>query len=624
MAERSKDPFVRNQRFTFGLLNTAQDGADLESQDAQICQGLDADYLALGTLRSSAYIGMGTGAQDLTTTSVLDSDFRVNAGNIEYDSGSGWVNIDDYLTAPNKPNTVLTDNGAFVDLIEDNYIGFTATDVIIQDTPSATKATISGKDYATPNQSYSVKARLTDGKTNFQRFINTTNSWDDKHPCDGTFANFLNGLYVSVPAALASTLNDGDQFVFNVSEDLLDDGTYFYSVSMVTEINSLEIESLYSEVSNITLKNEDSLGALVATNKPGVTVTMDPNNRQWVYRKGPNEDEWVRIKIVEPGTGDYTFTDNIQISSLIDTKIISVLNPDDLDGLLDASGATSWAYIFEKDNRLWAVPADRKDLVFFSNPLEWWRWTRTNSIGFDGDFTGMTELRDTMSVELKNTAVFQTTSGLYNVYGDGTEDSPYLRVAHETDFSSTSNGSVKANNLIYMITDGSTYEDGPWGRKLYSYNMKDLIELSGRVRNTPPFVSDTVGVSYINQIGGDKLLIVLDNGTNLVYHIKLGGFLETTSALETAGDWNWKSGIYHPLYSFATKMGNVDKYALVWNGDIDITWSIDGVETTVNHTATQRSYLEFQLPGNWGKEMTFEINGMGGAILYDMYFIGDR
>lgn len=638
MAEQ--DPFVRNRRFTFGFLNTAQDGADLPQQDAQICQGLDADKLALGTLQSSSYVGQGTGAPDMTTASIASTDFFIDTGDIFIDTGALGKSLDSYIdTPPAAPSIIIEESNGGVEFSDTGtWVTFVESDITVDgekgsanpNVVAGQKVMINPSNYTQTNKSFTYFIRIKTGGTEFERWVQGVDSgYTGTYPISGTagsnagYSNVLYDIRICMNSALS--YSDGDVFKFSVAQDLLEDGDYFYSVSQITQfVTGEEVETIYSDPETVRIRNENYLGQLVSYGRPVITIARDADDDKWLYRKGPNDDEWVRIAIIASGTGSVTFADNILVSSLIDIKTVTTLNPETLQGLLDVSGATSWAYIFEKDNRLWAVPSDRKDIIFFSEPLVWWRWARTNSISFDGDFVGFTELRDSGTVELKNTAVFQTTSGLYNVYGDGTEDSPYLRVAHEKSFDSALNASVKVNNKIYIITDGASYDDGEWGRKLYEYDMVNLVELSAKLRGSAPFLSDTVTVSYMNHIGGDKILIVLDNGTTLVYHIKLEGFIETTSALETAGDWSWKSGIFHPIYSYATKLANVDKYGMVWQGDIDITFTIDGVDTVVSHSNPTRKFGEFLTPPNWGKEMTFQIDGTSNAILYDFYWIADK
>jgi len=616
-------PSERNRKFTFGFLNTAQDANDAEITSSVELDGVDLDKLALGTAQLENYSSAGSGAPDWQTTQIVGDEFQISGNNVQYEEGgTTFTNIDSYLTAPDTPSVVLHDNGAFIEVVEAEYIGFTASDVVEQDTAHATKATISGVGYVKPNESLSLKARLTDGKTNFQRWINTINAWDDKHACDGTFKSFANGVNVSVPAALAASLSDGDQFVFNVSEDLLEDGNYFYTLSIITEDGSKEIESLYSDVAKITLANENNLGALIATNKPKVTVPRDATDDQWLYRKGPQDEEWYRIVIIESGAGDAEVVDNILTSSLIDTKIIEDLNPVSMADLLASVDSTSWSHIFEKDNRLWAIPAQKKDVVFYSEPLAFWRWTKTNSIGFNGDFRGTASLRDTSNVNVQNTAVFVTSSGLYNLYGNGTEDTPYVRVTHEENFGTVADSLVKANNVLYMISDGEDYNDGEWGRKLYSYDLTSLTELSGIVQNSDPFVDDNKTVSYVNQVGGNKLKILMTDNSSMIYHITGNGFGESSSTSLTT--WSLKTAVFHPQFSFQGKMMNTDKFRMEYNGTVNLEWFIEGdSQGTDVYTRATRGWDEFMLPGKFGGNCQLKVSGTTG-VLYDFWFVSRK
>jgi len=639
MAETTQE---RNRKFTFGFLNTAQDSNDVDMVNCVELNGVDLDKLGLGTVQSSDYTSAGVGAPDWQSTEIVGDDFQIDGNDVEFYNGSSWVDIDDYLlpnsgATPDAPSIVLEESNGGVNFNDSgSWTNFTESDITIDGEKDAGQPTITNKvminpsNYTQTTKAYTIKIRIKAGATTFERYIigfdttyTGTYAISGVNGTDATYINIGWNLYIAMDQAESYTAND--EFIFNIATDLLEDGTYFYTVSQVKEIDGKEIESLYSDVESAKVSNEDNLGALIAYSRPVITITRDSTDDQWLYRKGPRDEEWYRIAIIESGSGDATFPDNILTSSLIDTKIIADLNPVSMQALLDSVDSTSWSHIFEKDNRLWAVPAQKKDVVFYSEPLAFWRWTKTNSLGFNGDFRGVASLRDPSNVSVQNTAVFVTSNGLYNVYGNGTDDTPYVRITHEGSFDTVADSLVKANNVLYMVSDGATYNDGEWGRKLYSYDLTRLTELSGIVQNSNPFVSNSKTISYVNQIGGNKLKILMSDNTMMMYHIRANGFGESNTTIEAADDWALKTATFHPQYSFMSKMMNVDKFRMEWNGTLTLEWTVDGESQGVDtYTNASRDWEEFMLPAQWGGNTELEINGDNGAILYDFFFISDK
>ena len=625
----------RNEKFTFGFLNTAQDANDADQINTTILSGVDLDKLALGTVESSSYKDAGVGAPDWQSAEIVGDDFRISSGEVEFYDGSSWVDIDDYLTAPDPVSLTIEESNGGVNFLDSgSWVGFTESNITVEGEKGQPNPNLSNKVMINPS-GYNNSNKST-------TYIITVQPGATTYLCDvvglGTFGPYnINGtsgsntgyvnvsyhVYVAMDQALSYTA--GDTFRFDVAQDLLEDGDYFYSVSEVTEVDGKDIESLYSEVETARIRNENYLGQLTSYGRPVLTVARDSNKDKWVYRKGPRDEEWYRIAIVSSGSGNAEFVDNILTSSLIDTRIIPDLDPISTADLLDSADSTSWAYIFEKDNRLWAIPTQKQDVVFYSEPLEFWRWLKTNSIGFNGDFRGVASLRDPNNVSVQNTAVFVTSSGLYNVYGNGSDDEPYVRITHEANFGTVQDTLVKANNVLYMISDGTSYQQGEWGRKLYSYDLTKLTELSGIVQNSDPFVDDDKTISYVNQIGGNKLKILMSDNTMMIYHIQADGFGESDTTTETDNDWHLKTASFHPSYSFMGKYKNVDKFRMEWNGSIDVEWFVDGESQGANtYTNASRMWKEFQLPGRFGGNIQLDLKGDNGAVLYDFYFVASK
>lgn len=638
----------RNTKFTFGFLNTAQDSNDADQINTTILNGVDLDKLALGTVQSSSYSSQGVGAPDWQTTKIVGDDFRINGNEIQFKQSSGpdvWVDIDDYLlpnsgAVPDPPSIVIEESQGGTDWNDvGSWVGFSTSDITVDgergsaDPILSNKVMLNPSNYDQPYKTFTFFIRIKSGGTEYERHIV---GFDPAGPTyfgtwsisgvSGTNVGYDNvGYNVRVSMDSAESFTDGDVFKFNVSTSLLEDGNYYYTVSQVKSVGGKDIESLYSEVETIPIRNENNLGAITAYSRAVVTVERDSSDDKWLYRKGPRDDEWYRIAIIQSGSGDATFSDNIETGSLIDTKIIPNLDPVSMDALLSSTDSSSWSYIFEKDNRLWAVPSQKRDVVFYSEPLEFWRWTKTNSIGFNGDFRGVASLRDISNVSVQNTAVFVTSSGLYNVYGNGSDKDPYVRITHESRFGTVEDTLVKANNMLYMISNGSSYQQGEWGRKLYSYDLTSLTELSGIVQNSDPFIDNNKTISYVNQIGGNKLKILMSDNTMMIYHIRADGFGESSNSTESANDWHIRTAQFHPAYAFTGKYYNVDKFRMEWDGSINIEWIIDGVSQGVDtYTSPTRDWNEFVLPGNFGGNIMLDIKGDNGAILYDFYFVNRK
>jgi hypothetical protein len=628
----------RNRKFTLGFLNTAQDANDADQVNTVVLDGVDLDKLALGTVQSSGYKDQGVGAPDWQTTKIVGDDFRINAGDIEFLESEGpdvWADIDGYLTAPGPVTIIIEESNGGVNYINSgSWVGFVESDITVEGEKGSANPNLSNtvminpSNYSRSNQTFTYIITVQPGGTTYTSEIVGVGTFGPYAIAGVSGANTgYQDVGYSVNLAMDSALSysSGDTYTFDVAQDLLEDGDYFYSVSEVTHIKGKDIESLYSTVETARIRNENNLGALVSYGRPLITVARDVANDKWVYRKGPRDEEWYRIAIVSSGSGDAEFVDNILTSSLIDTRIIEDLNPVSMATLLDAADSTSWGYIFEKDNRLWAVPSQKKDVVFYSEPLEWWRWTKANSIGFNGDFRGTASLRDSNNVSVQNTAVFVTSSGLYNVYGNGSDDEPYVRVTHEANFGTVQDSLVKANNMLYMISDGTSYQDGEWGRKLYSYDLTRLEELSGIVQNSDPFVDNAKTISYVNQIGGNKLKILMSDNTMMIYHIKADGFGESNTTTETNSDWHIRTATFHPSFAFNGKFHNVDKFRMEWNGSIDIEWFVEGQSQGVTtYTNASRGWDEFMLPGLFGGNCSLDIKGDNGAVLYDLYMVSAK
>lgn len=626
----------RNNKFTFGYLNTAQDRNDIEDDGLAVLQGVDLDALALGTVRSSNYVSAGSGPPDWTTANIVGENFIIYDGKVNKTSTNGWIpyEIDTYLTPPDAPSiSIAVSNGGVALSDSSTWTGFADGDVKVSISDGGVRPILSGKvtidpsSYNQTTRSFSYEIRIKNGGTQFERKLNGEAAFSGSYDIDGSSGSNVGyhdvdySVYICMDSA--ETYTDGDIFSFSISNNVLEDGDYHYLISSVVTENGTEIESLYSPATRIAIKNENYLGQQISYNKAEITVDRDMGADKWLYRKGPRDKEWFRIAIILHGSGSTVIVDDITEASITDGKIISDISVSSMQDLLDSVGSSSWSHIFEKDNRLWAVPNEKQTVVFFSEPLEWWKWSKNNSLGFNGDFRGIAHIRDDKNVQISNTAAIVTSNGLYNVYGTGTEKDPYIRIEHEKNFGTVADSLVKANNVLYMVSDGSNYEDGEWGRKLYSYDLTTLTELSAIVQKSNPFINDVKPVTYVNQIGGNKIKILMDDGTMMIYHILGNGFGESSDTLESSGNWSVQSKTYYPKNSYAGKFQNSDRLRIEYSGEIDIIYVVDGVDqpTITLLDVARGKPVEISVPPTMGMNYSVKINGKNGAILYDAIWV---
>ena len=157
-----------------------------------------------------------------------------------------------------------------------------------------------------------------------------------------------------------------------------------------------------SDTAVFSLNNFDAAGVKVADVLPDVTFPTVPSytDEIWCFRKGPNDDAFVRIarylndgdKVIKddapsidiPGK---VFTDTGTTSNIVNLILLDSEKDESFGSINAAIGNTSGNFtrLFEKDNRLWLQPDDRPDLFIFSRGNDWWGWQRANAFAFSGD-----------------------------------------------------------------------------------------------------------------------------------------------------------------------------------------------------------------------------------------------
>jgi len=299
--------------------------------------------------------------------------------------------------------------------------------------------------------------------------------------------------------------------------------------------------------------------------------------------------------------------------------------------------------LFNKDNRLWTVPSDRKDLLLYSRENEWWGWKRENSFSFNGDITDVVTIRDINVVNGESTLVVFTTKGIYHVVGSGVESSPYVRVPMfggdgNSEIDTYAGSALPFNGSIFFLaksTDGG-YETGAYGQKVYEYNLQQLVELSGRIKKTGTLDGDTNELEFVSLVAGDKYILKkLTNDTCLVYHKDARGWL-TYSA--TAGqDWTWESKKFDRGSKERGTVANASRFKMDYSGEVVLTFKVwNGLDpsdasnyseksVTLGTPGGARNTIENMMPSNMGSQWSFKLVGTydvsGSGEVYNMWFL---
>ena len=135
-----------------------------------------------------------------------------------------------------------------------------------------------------------------------------------------------------------------------------------------------------------------------------------------LYRKDPDSDDFVKI-FEHRQLSPYVLEDNFLVTELPRIEFLKTENDETFSTINEAIGNDSGNYfmLFNKDNRLWTVPSDRKDLLLYSRENDWWGWKRENSFSFNGDIVDVVAIRDINVVNGESTLVVFTTKGIYHI-----------------------------------------------------------------------------------------------------------------------------------------------------------------------------------------------------------------
>lgn len=455
-------------------------------------------------------------------------------------------------------------------------------------------------------------------------------------------ASVTKGVSSPIGYGVYITLDAGEYVVnekarLEMRADDLTDGDYAYAVQYRAVANStLEASNgdkptlAPSASKKITIRNFNSIGDRVTAKAPQFEVVEVPNYEAFVYRRDEAELDFFQLdQSKATQVAATTFVDTIRI---VEMDRLDKLEFDDEseDALNESIGNASEKYvkIFSKDNRLFRVPKDRQDLLLYSRAGAWWGWRRENSFAFDSNIVAFSSVRDPSTVGGVLTTVIFTETGMYHLTGTGTEADPYT-LSKQIDGVVAEPASIVNMNGVLMFTtksvDGS-YNKGPYGQKVYEYDLQKLVEVSARIQNNSTLLS-SAPVQYAEMLGGDKYFVKKTGVDDaLVYHRDAQGWAVSNLANETAGAWVWKSKDFTPTVMRQFKIGYARKFKLDFVGQITIKFTVwydsrddeQTYELTLNNAS--RGEVINHLPPIQGTIWNFEISG-NNAFLYNMYLI---
>lgn len=646
-------PNTVNTGFPFGFLNNNQDAVDLDPTEASAIDSVDADDMALGKMRTSDYIQPGSGPKDWTgvSTPVLlgGRAFRLNSGRLQFEKNKGmgdweYVNNDPDNLGVANPNA-FPPKGTQPSVVPTKTVSITpssgSVDIPLIQWQEDPLAAYNGPDV----RSYIVEIDDdTPAAVTFRWKFGTDTTWRQSAvPLDGgNFQTLDNNIQVRMPTeaeqsgGASGAYVIGDTASTTVTKNSLPDGDYAYVVVNVKNTGldpDVEVEGLPSDVLAYTVANLDASGNPISGGPLSAEITMPamPNNtdEMWLFRRGPDEEDFIRVFVDTVGSS--VFIDTVQASTIVPLVLLQSENDESFYDLNLAIGNPSQQFVklFEKDNRLWLVPSDREDLVLYSRLNDWWGWQRINSFSFTGDITDIAKVRDPTVVGGQFTTVFATESGIFHITGNGTENSPYVRVEAVSDIFVEANSLIDMNGVLMLMsrsTDGG-YDTGRYGQKIYEYNLQSLIEVSARVKNST-IITSTEAVEYAEMRGSDKYLIKKENVSDLLlYHRDARGWVKLTQTGEDNG-WFWQSKRYAPLVGQRILMG-AREIKLDFIGDLTLTFRLYGPDDsvapeikTITFVHAVRQEVIQRLPLLEGRKWRVELQANDNTTtLYDYYYV---
>lgn len=524
--------------------------------------------------------------------------------------------------------------------------------------PSVTLSVIPGKVYTGPELATIRVKDLAYAKYNFSssdiRFIARVNydgsdrytelTGTGDHPENIYLSyNLMLTLDTSGTAAPGSTtiFFAGPATLFARSSELLD-GKYSYRAIGVrykdtnprTEILSLPSKAITTELNNIDAGGERKGNDVPVVNIPAASPGY-PNfiDRVDLYRKDPDADQYVKV-FEHKNDSVTTFVDKTPLTELPRIEFLPNEGVEGFEKINEAIGNDSGTFskIFNKDNRVFVVPTDRQDLILYSDESAWWQWRRENSFRFNGNIVEISLVRDTTVLTGQQTLVVSTTTGIYHMIGNGSEDTPYEVIPviggdGFTDLEVMASSQINANGDVFLMTkstDGG-YETGAYGQKIYQYDLQKLIEISGRVRESTA-LAGTGGLSYANLIAGDKYLIKkTDQDLGLVYHKDARGWLYFDT---TESGWKWTSkhftreqlGRGTPAFAKQFKIDYIGSVTVRFYIEQKDRGDVQTLEVPLSSVGFRTEYQNV-MPSGMGRKWWLEIEGDSNSEVYGFWFV---
>jgi len=449
-----------------------------------------------------------------------------------------------------------------------------------------------------------------------------------------------NNLQAVMPPGLAVSTSLSNSVTVQSTKIL--DGKYIYKcvgVRVGDTKPAIEVKSTPTDDLEIEIKNLDEAGDRIGNFVPVLTIppvaTGGPDylDRIDIYRKDPDGEEFVKVGS-SSSTEVTQFTDGGTIGDLPKIEFLAEINDENFETINDAIGndAGTFDKLFNKDNRLWVIPTDRQDLLMYSRAGDFWGWRRENSFSFNGDIVDTAIVRDPSVVSGELTLVVFTTKGIYHIIGLGTEASPYtlLPVIGGDDFTNIDvyPGSVVQTNGVVMFLSRSTdgeYDTGPYGQKVYEYDLQNVTEVSGRVRGDAQ-ITGTSLVNFASFTGGDKYLVSKEvSGAGLLYHKDARGWLNFNQ--NASNPWRWKSKTFNRRIMGRGNPAFARMFKVDYEGDITMTFGIIDSETgnerllNVNLSSVARTTLENVMPAGMADQWYLLFTGEDNSILHNFWFV---
>jgi hypothetical protein len=517
------------------------------------------------------------------------------------------------------------------------------------------EATIIIRNVATTTSSFSSSWRLgfeykADGQTKFKKVFG---DYGD------AYVNINYNLRVVLDDSVDPSTYTGtptgpppDEYTLYAKSTEVLDGKYQYRVVGVRTsfvVPEQEILSIPSKSVQIAINNIDAGGERKANNVPVVTIPAAnpgyPNytDRVDLYRKDPDSDQFVKVA-ENKSLGPIVFRDKTPLTELPRVEFLPNEKTELFSKINEAIGNPSGTFekVINKDNRVFLVPTDRQDLILYSDENAWWQWKRENTFRFNGNIVELSLVRDTTVLSGQQTLVVSTTTGIYHLIGNGTEESPYevlpvLGGDGFTDLEVMPSSQINANGDIFLMTKSASgaYDEGAYGQKVYQYDLQKLIEISGRIRGSDA-LDGTGGLEFANLIAGDKYLLKkTDSDNGLVYHKDARGWLYFNT---TESGWKWTSKFFTrdvmsrgsvevPTEETAVNPAAAKQFKVDYIGSITVRFYFeDGagderkLEVNFSSVGLRREFQNV-MPSGMGRKWRLEIEGDSASEVFGFWFV---